>query len=138
MTPFFAAAALDPPPLLLLPFAALLLCIALLPFFLKHHWERHYHLISVGLGSVAIAYYLIGLRAPERIVHTAADYISFIVLIGSLFVVSGGIHIRVKGEARPWQNCLFLLAGAVLANFIGTTGASMLLVRPWIRMNKYR
>src|SRR5438046_6399305 len=59
-------------------------------------------------------------------------------LIGSLCIVCGGIHIDVKGEARPPINCLFLLAGAVLANFIGTTGASMLLIRPWIQMNRYR
>jgi Na+/H+ antiporter NhaD/arsenite permease-like protein len=63
---------------------------------------------------------------------------SFIVLIGSLFVVAGGIHIGVKGEVKPWVNCVFLLIGAIIANIIGTTGASMLLVRPWIRMNKYR
>jgi Na+/H+ antiporter NhaD/arsenite permease-like protein len=70
--------------------------------------------------------------------HVAHEYLSFIALIGSLFVVSGGIHIRVKGEATPAINCLFLFVGAVLANVIGTTGASMLLIRPWIRMNKYR
>jgi Na+/H+ antiporter NhaD/arsenite permease-like protein len=59
-------------------------------------------------------------------------------MVGSLFIVSGGIHIGVKGEATPAVNCLFLLIGAVLANLIGTTGASMVLIRPWIRMNKYR
>ena len=66
--------------------------------------------------------------------HVTHEYVSFIVLIGSLFVVSGGIHIKVNGEAKPITNCMFLLLGAVLANFIGTTGASMLLIRPWIRM----
>src|SRR5688500_291190 len=70
--------------------------------------------------------------------HVAHEYISFIALIGSLFVVAGGIHIDVKGEAKPWVNCLFLFIGAALANVIGTTGASMLLIRPWIRMNKFR
>jgi Na+/H+ antiporter NhaD/arsenite permease-like protein len=71
-------------------------------------------------------------------VHTAIEYVSFIALIGSLFIVSGGIHINVKGEATPHVNVLFLLIGAVLANLLGTTGASMLLIRPWLRMNKYR
>jgi Na+/H+ antiporter NhaD/arsenite permease-like protein len=70
--------------------------------------------------------------------HVAHEYVSFIALIGSLFCVAGGIHIDVKGEAKPWGNCLFLLIGSVLANVIGTTGASMLLIRPWMRMNKYR
>ena len=70
--------------------------------------------------------------------EVAHEYVSFIALIGSLFVVSGGIHINVKGEATPLKNVLFLLIGAIVANLLGTTGASMLLIRPWIRMNKYR
>jgi Na+/H+ antiporter NhaD/arsenite permease-like protein len=69
---------------------------------------------------------------------SATEYVGFMSLIGSLFVIAGGIHITVKGEATPGINCLYLLLGAVLANVIGTTGASMLLIRPWIRMNKYR
>lgn len=129
---------LDPNPLFTLPFVALLLCIALLPFFLQRHWERHYHLISAGLGAIAVGYYVFGLHAGGEMLGVGADYGSFMVVIGSLFVVSGGIHIRVKGEATPSINCLYLLIGAVLANLIGTTGASMLLIRPWIRMNKYR
>ena len=70
--------------------------------------------------------------------HTGVEYFSFIALIGSLFVVSGGIHISVKGEATPLANTAFLGIGAVIANLLGTTGASMLLIRPWLRMNKYR
>lgn len=70
--------------------------------------------------------------------HSLEEYVGFIALIGSLFVVSGGIHITVKGEATPRMNCIFLVIGAVLANVIGTTGASMVLIRPWIRMNRYR
>jgi len=62
--------------------------------------------------------------------HTAVEYVSFIALIGSLFVVSGGIHINVKGEATPMANVVFLFVGAVIANLFGTTGASMLLIRP--------
>jgi Na+/H+ antiporter NhaD/arsenite permease-like protein len=58
--------------------------------------------------------------------------------VGSLFVISGGISISMKGEATPWRNTLFLAIGAILSNIIGTTGASMLMIRPWIRMNKYR
>src|SRR5438552_2199564 len=108
----------DPNPLMTLPFVTMLLCIALLPFFLKHHWERHYHKISVGLGLIAVIYYIFGLRAPQRLLHVAGDYVSFMVVIGSLFVVSGGIHIRVKGEAKPWVNCVYLLIGAALGNVI--------------------
>jgi Na+/H+ antiporter NhaD/arsenite permease-like protein len=70
--------------------------------------------------------------------HAAQEYFSFITLVGSLYVVSGGIHIGVKGNATPLKNVLFLFIGAVLANILGTTGAAMLLIRPWIRMNQSR
>ena len=137
--PILAEIIPDPTPWMMLPFAAMLLCIALLPIFLKHHWERHYHRISIGLGLISVGYYVFALHAPGRLLDVAHDYLSFIALIGSLYVVAGGIHIRVSGgESKPWMNCVFLIIGAVLANIIGTTGASMLLIRPWIRMNKYR
>ena len=136
--PLLAETVLDPHPAFLLPFAALLLGIATLPLLLARFWERHYPKVSLGLGAVAVVYYFAGLDAGAEMLGVAADYGSFMVVIGSLFVVSGGIHLRVKGEAKPWVNCLYLLLGALLANVIGTTGASMLLIRPWIRMNKYR
>ena len=128
----------QPHPLALVPFALMLLAIAFGPSLFHHAWERHYPKVAVALGSVSVAYYLFALHAGGRLLHAAHEYVSFIALIGSLFVVSGGIHIRVMGEAKPWTNCVFLFLGAVLANGIGTTGASMLLIRPWIRMNKYR
>lgn len=128
----------SPHPAMVLPFVLMLLSIALAPIFLKHHWERNYHKISLSLGAIAVFYYAFVLKNWARIGHVAHEYVSFIVLIGSLFIVAGGIHIGVKGEAKPWANCAFLFIGAILANVIGTTGASMLLVRPWIRMNKYR
>ena len=133
-----ADAGLDPHPAMILPFGLMLLAIALMPFVNLRWWERHYPKVAVGLGSITVAYYVFGLHHGARMLHVAHEYLSFIALIGSLFVVSGGIHIRVKGEATPWVNCCFLGVGAVLANVIGTTGASMLLIRPWIRMNKYR
>ena len=123
---------------MVLPFAALLLCIAVMPLLFEHIWAKHYQKIAGGLGVICVLYYLLVLRAPERMFHVAGEYVSFIVFIGSLFVVAGGIHIRVKGESTPTANCLYLLVGAVLANLIGTTGASMLLIRPWVRANKYR
>ncbi len=121
---------------LLAPFALLLLSIAMGPIAFPHFWHRRYPLVAVGLGLVSVGFYLLNDASP--LVHAAEEYLGFIALIGSLYLVSGGIHIRVKGEATPLVNCLFLLIGAVLANFIGTTGASMLLIRPWIRMNRYR
>jgi Na+/H+ antiporter NhaD/arsenite permease-like protein len=130
--------AVQPHPLMILPFVLMLLAIALMPFISQHHWERHYHKIAVVLGGITTSYYVFVLNQPGRMLHVGHEYLSFLALIGSLFVVSGGIHIRVKGEATPEVNCVFLFLGAVLANVIGTTGASMLLIRPWIRMNRYR
>ena len=129
---------LNPNPWMIVPFGVLLAAIALAPLFFAGWWEKHYPKVVFALGAITLAYYLIGLNGRERAWHTAVEYISFIALIGSLFVVSGGIHINVKGEATPRANVVFLFVGAVIANLFGTTGASMLLIRPWLRMNKYR
>ena len=121
-----------------LPFVLLLSSIAVLPLTHKHWWEKNFHFVSFGLAALVVFHYFFQVNDPEILLHTAMEYVSFICLIGALFVVSGGIHIRVKGEATPAVNCVFLAIGAVLANFLGTTGASMVLIRPWLRMNKYR
>ncbi|WP_395731693.1 sodium:proton antiporter [Prosthecobacter sp.] len=132
------AHAVLPPMGMLAPFAILLLCIALMPLFAAHFWEHHYPKVAVALGLVTAAYYALVQHDWHPLHHAAQEYVSFMALVGSLFVISGGINIRVKGEATPFINTLYLLIGAVLANFIGTTGASMLLIRPWIKMNKFR
>jgi Na+/H+ antiporter NhaD/arsenite permease-like protein len=120
------------------PFVALLAAIALAPLCFAGWWGRHFGKVTLVLAAITLAYYLAGLHAQERVLRTAEDYLSFICLVGSLFIVSGGIHINVKGEATPRTNVVFLLVGALVANVLGTTGASMLLIRPWLRMNKYR
>src|SRR5882672_7982560 len=129
---------MNPNPWMIVPFGVLLAAIALAPLFFADWWQKHYPKVAYSLGAITMAYYLIGLNGRERVWHTAVEYVSFIALIGSLFVVSGGIHINVKGEATPLVNVVFLFIGAVVANLVGTTGASMLLIRPWLRMNKYR
>jgi Na+/H+ antiporter NhaD/arsenite permease-like protein len=125
---------------MILPFGLLLAMIALAPLCFQKWWLRHYPKVAFGLGAVTLVYYLFFLPAAARhtVLETAGHYVSFIALIGSLFVVSGGIHINVKGEATPHVNVIYLFIGAVVANILGTTGASMLMIRPWIRMNKYR
>jgi len=128
----------SPNPWMVLPFVVLLGTIALAPLLCPDWWSRHYPKVALSLGATTLAYYLFVLRAYERVLLGGGEYVSFIVLIGSLYVVSGGIHLHVRGEATPRANTLFLLLGALLANVFGTTGASMLLIRPWIRMNKYR
>jgi len=131
-------AVVSPNPWMILPFGVLLGTIALAPLLANRWWTRHYAKVACALGALTLAYYLFGLHAHTRVLHVAHEYVSFIALIGSLFIVSGGIHINVKGEATPAVNVLFLFLGALIANVLGTTGASMLLIRPWIRMNKYR
>jgi len=129
---------LQPHWIAILPFILLLAAIAIAPLFFADWWAKHYPKVAFALAAIVVLYYCFGLHATHNVLHTAREYFSFIALIGSLFVVSGGIHIRVKGEATPLTNTLFLAIGAVLANFLGTTGASMLLIRPWLRANKYR
>jgi Na+/H+ antiporter NhaD/arsenite permease-like protein len=127
-----------PNPWIILPFVILLFTIALAPALAAKWWSRHYPKVSFGLGAITLLYYFIFIHDNVRIAHVAHDYVSFIALVGSLFIVSGGIHITVKGEATPLANVIFLLFGAILANVFGTTGAAMLLIRPWIQMNRYR
>lgn len=124
------------------PFALLLALIATMPLSpapVKHFWEKRYPWIAIGLGLTIVLHYLF--RIPHGtyyVLHTLREYTSFICLIGSLFVISGGIQLKMRREATPLGNVGFLAVGGVLANLIGTTGASMVLIRPWIKMNKYR
>jgi Na+/H+ antiporter NhaD/arsenite permease-like protein len=128
----------SPNPIMILPFVLLLLAIAVMPFINRHWWEHNYPYVSIALGLVVIVYYIVGLENVSRLVHTGIEYISFICLIGSLFVVAGGIHIRIKGKSKPLANVFLLAIGGVVSNIIGTTGASMILIRPFIRVNRYR
>jgi len=123
---------------MILPFALWLLLIALAPLYFSQWWTRHYGKLALLFAAVTIGYYLFVLRmgASQTVLRTAHDYFSFIVLIGSLYVVSGGIHITVQGEVGPWRNMCFLALGGLAANVLGTTGASMLLIRPWLRLNE--
>ena len=125
-------------PLLILPFVFLLASIAILPFINRRWWDRNYPYVSSGFGGLIVLYYFLLLKAPERMLHVGLEYVSFIFLIGSLFVVSGGIHIRIRGRSTPLTNVFLLASGAVIANILGTTGASMILIRPFLRVNRYR
>ena len=140
--PLAAAEQASISPLLILPFGLLLLLIATMPLSpakVKHFWEHNYHFVALGLAAFVAGFYFLKIpHGGTEIAHTAKEYVSFIILIGSLFVVAGGIHIKTSGEATPLQNVIFLLIGGLLANFVGTTGASMVLIRPYIRMNKIR
>lgn len=121
-----------------IPFVLLLLMIATGPLFFEHFWHKYYPVVAVILGLIVCGYYYFTLHDQDSIIHSIAEYIQFIALLAGLFVASGGIMINVDKEGKPWTNVVLLLIGAVLANVVGTTGASMLLIRPFIRLNKDR
>jgi len=123
---------------IMLPFVILLVAIALAPLIAQHHWERHYHKLCVALTGIVCLYHLFVVKQSARVVHAGIDYVTFMVVVGSFFVVAGGIHLRVKSPSGAMRNTLFLFVGALLGNLIGTIGASILLIRPWIAMNKGR
>ncbi|NUN97683.1 MAG: sodium:proton antiporter [Candidatus Omnitrophica bacterium] len=142
----------------ILPFVALLLCIALLPLIhaTEHWWEHNSSKLQVALALAAITtlYYFFrrfgfphgdhaldpGLATVMGMLHHAVigDYIPFIVLLFSLFVISGGIRVTGDVPAHPRTNTAILALGGLLASFIGTTGAAMLLIRPLLQINQER
>lgn len=125
---------------MLLPFGVLLGCMAFLPLHLPQWWERNYGKVCGALAAIPLVYYAFILPETARatVAETGRDYAGFIVLIGALYVVSGGIHLAPPGSATPLRNVLFLALGGLVSNVLGTTGASMLLIRPWLRMNGAR
>lgn len=127
-----------PPLWSIIPFVLLLVMIATGPLFYPHFWHKSYPIISVGLGMLVGGYYLFSLHNQHSPIHSAAEYIQFIALLAGLYVASGGILIIVDKKVKTSTNVAILAIGAVLANIIGTTGASMLLIRPFIRLNKNR
>ncbi len=116
----------------------MLLSIALLPLITPHWWHsnRNKALVALLFGAPIALWFV--LRDAETLIHTLLEYGAFISLLGSLFVISGGIHIRGSFAGRPLSNVAFYAVGALLANFIGTTGSSMLLIRPLLRANRAR
>ena len=125
----------------LLPFVALLAAIATFPLMpaTRHLWERRRFQLGVALAlGVPMAVWCWALGGRVEVTHALVEYASFITLLFSLFVVSGGVFVAGDIRATPRNNTLFLAAGAVLASLIGTTGAAMLLVRPILNTNRER
>ncbi|REG83973.1 sodium:proton antiporter [Algoriphagus antarcticus] len=121
---------------LVIPFVALLLMIATGPLFYEHFWHKNYPKIAIGFALMVVFYYLFILGNVHAPVHAMAEYIQFIALLASLYIASGGILIEIDKKATPFANVTLLVIGALVSNLIGTTGASMLLIRPFIRLNK--
>jgi Na+/H+ antiporter NhaD/arsenite permease-like protein len=127
--------------LLIVPFVLILLAIALLPLLVPHWWEYNSNkaLVALILGAPVAGYLLLqGEVGWHRLQHTLLEYVEFMVLLGSLYIISGGIALRGDLQATPVVNGCFLGLGALLANIMGTTGASMLLIRPLLQTNAER
>lgn len=122
-----------------IPFISLLLMIATGPLFFEHFWHKNYPIIAITLAAMVVGYYIFVLHhGYHHVVHSLAEYFQFISLLAALFMSAGGILIKVDKEGKPLVNVMLLIIGSVLANVIGTTGASMLLIRPFIKLNKDR
>src|SRR5260370_40327069 len=118
-----------------LPFVALLLVIALAPLIVPKWWHhnRNKALVSLAIAAPILVY--LSLHAPDLLHEKVHEYLGFIVVIAALFVIAGGLHIQGSLAGPPLVNTGVLGPGAVLANLLGTTGASVLLIRPPLRAN---
>lgn len=125
----------------LLPFVTMLACIALLPIIpiTSHWWEKESSRLFVALLlGVPTTIWMLMTAGTGPLISTGVEYVQFIALLFALFVVSGGIHLEGDIKATPRNNTIFLAVGGLLASFIGTTGAAMLLIRPLLETNKER
>ena len=124
-----------------LPFAGMLLSIALFPLLAPRFWHHHYGKVSIAWSAVVIVPFVLvyGDAAVTELAHVAiADYLPFIILLGALFTVGGGIFLRGTLRGSPSVNATMIAIGTLLASWVGTTGAAMLLVRPLLRANRGR
>ncbi|MGC9109105.1 MAG: sodium:proton antiporter [Caldimicrobium sp.] len=124
-----------------LPFVGILLSIALFPLVLPRFWQKHFGKIALfwALLSILPLLYLYPIETLHEILHTLlAEYFPFILLISSLYIISGNIYLHGNFSGTPLFNIIFLFIGTFLASLMGTTGASVVLVRPLIRANAWR
>lgn len=124
------------------PFAGILLSIALMPLLTPSFWHHHYGKVAAAWALAFFIPFAVifgpGVAGTNFVHALLAEYIPFIILLTALFTVAGGIHIRGNLHGSPALNTALLAIGAVLASFMGTTGASMLLIRPLVRANDNR
>lgn len=131
----------SPPLLACLPFALMLLAIAVMPLAAHHFWESNRNKLFVsfilGVPTAVFLWFFVD-HGAVKMIHAGQEYVGFVVLLGSLYIISGGILVSGSLAGTPLSNTLLLGIGAVLANLIGTTGASMVLIRPLLRANASR
>lgn len=129
----------DLPVWTLLPFPALVLAIAIFPIVIPHLWEKHALQIAVvALCTLPVVSYELSAGQTALATEGVKGYLAFVITLGALFTASGGVLLSGDIQATPRNNLLFLLIGGLLASFIGTTGASMLLIRPLLKTNHQR
>lgn len=124
-----------------IPFAGILLSIALFPLLAPQLWHHHYPKVSLAWGVLLAVPFVLAYRgeAMHEILHVAlADYLPFLILLGTLFTIGGGIYVRGSLCGTPGVNTAILAVGTFLASWIGTTGAAMVLIRPLLRANAHR
>jgi Na+/H+ antiporter NhaD/arsenite permease-like protein len=128
------------PLLSMLPFVLMLAAIAVFPLTWNHFWEKNKNKLYVAIAlSIPTIIYLLLNGFSHQLLHAVLfDYVPFLILLGALFTITGGIFLTGDIEAKPQINTLFMGIGAVLASLMGTTGAAMLLIRPIIQTNKER
>ncbi len=125
-----------------IPFAGILLSIAIMPLLAPIFWHHHFGKVAAAWGLLFLVPFAVvfgpGLAGASLVHALLAEYLPFVILLTALFTVAGGIYIRGNLHGSPGLNTAILAIGAVLASFMGTTGASMLLIRPLIRANDNR
>ncbi|MBI1870215.1 MAG: sodium:proton antiporter [Chlamydiae bacterium] len=124
-----------------LPFVGILLSIALCPLVTPKFWHHHFRKVAIGWALAFAIPFLIKYHenALHEILHTALiDYIPFIILLATLFTIGGGIFLRGKLDGSPRINLILLIVGTLFASWIGTTGSTMLFIRPLLRANRHR
>jgi len=117
-------------------FVAMILAMAGVPLISAGWWRKWYPVVTLAIALPALI--IVWNRSPSALGVVAEEYISFILLLGALYIISGGILIETPARGRPLSNATFLLIGALLTNVLGTTGASVVLIRPLIRANAWR
>lgn len=124
----------------MIPFCLMLLMIAIGPLVVEKFWEKNSNklIVSLLLGVPTAVCLIIGGMADKLEHQLLFDYIPFIILLLTLFVITGGIHLSGDIKAKPWVNTVFLAIGWILASIMGTTGAAMLMIRPLITTNQQR
>ncbi len=121
-----------------IPFIIMLLCIAVIPLVKEHWWENNWNKLKIScILGIPIGIYIFFVNSHE-LLKVMEEYISFIIYVGALFIVAGGIMLKGDVKVSPKVNLLFIGIGGLLASFIGTPGASMLLIRPVLRINAGR